>query len=328
MADEDAPPLTRSPSAPPDAGGAEDLFEFVNVSPDADDDSARQAYLAECDGKETNVVDAEEEKRAEEASLVPAEPEKTNPPAEQAKSIFESSGIGPHLDELRRRLIVSAVIFIPAFAVGLYLYVPLWDFLLIPLADASPHLLRFQALGPSDGLILSMKMAFAFALIVSSPVWIGQVWSFIAPGLSGRERRWLYLSLGAGVVLFLVGVLVAYFQAIPLALGFLLPLNQSLTGWENSFTGSGYVNFVVTCMVAFGIAFETPLVMMFLGWIGLLTPQGIKEWWRVVALGVFILAAVLTPPDPFTQLLLAIPMLCLFFLGYFLVKWTCKNNDE
>lgn len=325
MADEDAPPLTRTPSAPPDDGGAEDLFEFVDIPPDAEDDSAKQAYLAECDDAAAIIKD---EKTIEESPLLPAAQEKPSTPAEQTKqkSIFESSGIGPHLDELRRRLIISAVLFIPAFAVGLYLYVPLWDLLLIPLADASPHLLRFQALGPSDGLILSMKMAFAFALIVSSPVWIGQVWSFIAPGLSGRERRWLYLSLGAGVVLFLVGVLVAYWQAIPLALGFLLTLNQSLTGWENSFTGSGYVNFVVTCMVAFGIAFETPLVMMFLGWIGLLTPQGIKEWWRVVVLGVFVLAAVLTPPDPFTQLLLAIPMLCLFFLGYFLVRWTCKNE--
>lgn len=325
MADEDAPLLTRTPSAPPDDGGAEDLFEFVDIQPDAIDDSAKQAYLAECDDDAATIKD---EKTREESPLLPAAQEKTSTPVEQTneKSIFESSGIGPHLDELRRRLIISALLFIPAFAVGLYLYVPLWDLLLIPLADASPHLLRFQALGPSDGLILSMKMAFAFALIVSSPVWLGQVWSFIAPGLSGRERRWLYLSLGAGVVLFLVGVLVAYWQAIPLALGFLLPLNQSLTGWENSFTGSGYVNFVVTCMVAFGIAFETPLVMMFLGWIGLLTPQGIKEWWRVVVLGVFILAAVLTPPDPFTQLLLAIPMLFLFLLGYFLVKWTYKNE--
>ncbi len=315
MADEDAPPLTDIPSAPPEAGGAEDLFEFVDAPPDADDDSAKHAYLAEC--------------AAEEPPSLPVKTQVTDPPAEEAeaKGGLGLSGLGPHLDELRRRLILSAALFIPAFAVGLYLYVPLWDILLIPLADASPHLLRFQALGPSDGLILSMKMAFAFALIVSSPVWIGQVWSFVAPGLSRKERRWLYLSLGAGVVLFLVGVMVAYFQAVPLALGFLLPLNQSLTGWENSFTGSGYVGFVVTCMVAFGIAFETPLVMMFLGWIGLLTPQGIKEWWRVVALGVFILAAVLTPPDPFTQLLLAIPMLLLFFLGYFLVKWTCKNDN-
>lgn len=328
MADEDAPPLTLHPSAPPNESGAEDLFEFVDQPPDPAEAEARDVYLAECaDPPEagSEIVKASST-AVQPGASDPDKRDEQNRQVEHDEIRTLKEGIGPHLEELRRRLIISAAIFIPAFAVGLYLYRALWDFLLLPLAEASPHLLHFQALSPSDGLILSMRIAFAFALLITTPIWISQIWGFIAPGLTGGERRWLYLALGSGVVLFLVGVLVAYFQAVPLALSFLLPLNQSLTGWENSFTGAGYVDFVVTCCIAFGIAFELPLVMMLLGWVGLLTPEGIKSWWRVVVIGVFVLAAVMTPPDPFSQLLLAIPMLGLFFLGYFLVKWTNRKQ--
>ncbi len=333
MADEDALPLARQPSTPPDDGGADDLFEFVET-PSAELE-AREQYRAECarDSGETAPVDEIEISGPHQGTL-PSDPPMPLPPpgkdpADSDSALGEiSQSIGPHLDELRRRLIIAAAAFVPAFIVGILLYTYLWDILLLPLADASPHLLRFQALSPSDGLILSMQIAFAFALIVSTPIWITQIWSFVAPGLTRHERRALYASLGSGGILFLLGVLAAYFYAVPLALGYLLPLNQSLTGWENSFTGEGYVGFVLTCCIAFGIAFELPLIMLVLGWIGLLSPEGIAAWWRQITLGIFVLAAVMTPPDPFSLLLLAIPMLGLFFLGFWLVKLVYKKYDH
>lgn len=322
MSDENAPPLNLPLSAPPDDGGAEELITFVDRHPDSGDSLARETYLAEC------LTDGDAPPAAASTVNAVAEREERQRTADEdgddeGKSILAKATdqIGPHLDELRRRLVISAVAFIPTFAVGLLLYRQLWDLMLLPLAEASPHLLRFQALTPSDGLILTMQIGFAFALILSMPIWVSQVWNFVAPGLTTREKHWLYLALGSGGLLFFVGVLAAYFFAVPLALGYLLPLNQSLTGWENSFTGSGYVGFVLTCCIAFGIAFELPLAMLLLGWLGLLTAEGIKPWWRVVTLGIFILAAVMTPPDPFSQLMLALPMLGLFWLGYFLVKW-------
>lgn len=327
MSDENAPPLSLTPSAPPDDGGADELISFVDSPAEPRDSEAREAYAAECADDDAFSAGAPYAIAAPVATAetdgAGAGREVAAEDGEEEESILAkaSDHIGPHLDELRRRLVISAAAFIPAFAFGLFLYRPLWDLMLLPLADASPHLLRFQALAPSDGLILMMQIAFAFALIVSTPVWISQVWSFVAPGLTGLERRWLYLSLGSGGALFFIGVLVAYFFAVPLALGYLLPLNQSLTGWENSFTGSGYVGFVLTCCVAFGVAFELPLVMLVLGWVGLLSPEGIKPWWRVITLAIFVLAAIMTPPDPFSQLMLALPMLGLFWLGYFLVKW-------
>lgn len=234
--------------------------------------------------------------------------------------------IGSHLEELRRRLIVSLSVFVPLFALGIYLYQDLWRIIIYPLDRAAPHLLRFQALGPSDGLIMAMRIALAFALFLSLPVWLSQIWSFVSPGLVAREKRLLYLSLGSGGVLFCFGAMAAYFMGIPFALEFLLPFNQSLSGWENAFTGRDYVDFVITCCAGFGIAFELPLVMFALGWAGILTPEIIRRWWRAIVLVIVILAAVMTPPDPFTLTLLAVPMLALFVIGYYLVKWTCKEN--
>lgn len=233
--------------------------------------------------------------------------------------------IGSHLDELRRRVIIAFAAFIPFFGIGLLLYKTLWNLIIMPLDRAAPHLLRFQALGPSDGLVMAMRIAFAFALFLSMPIWLGQIWSFVAPGLTGRERRWLYLSLGSGTVLFIIGASLAYLVGIPLALEFLLPFNQSLAGWENAFTGHDYVDFVITCCFGFGIAFELPLVMLALGWFGILTPELLRTYWRPVILIIFILAAILTPPDPFTQMLMAVPMIGLFTLGYYLVKWTSRQ---
>ncbi|MDR1612819.1 MAG: twin-arginine translocase subunit TatC [Planctomycetota bacterium] len=311
MSDENAPLRFASPSAPPAADGADGDFARGGEPPAAR--AASDEYPAE--------------------SLSPA----PGPPAsdrggEEGESADNALGdavknIGPHLEELRRRLVFSIAAFIPAFALGLWLYRFLWDALLLPLRDASPHLMRFQALTPSDGLILMMRLAFAFALVVSMPFWAAQIWGFMAPGLNATEKRWLHLACGAGGVLFAAGVLAAYFGGIPLALGYLLPLNQTLTGWENSFTGSGYVDFIVTCCFGFGLAFELPLVMFALGWAGLITPGGVKSRWRAVVIAVFVLAAVMTPPDPFSQLLLALPMLGLFYIGYLLVKWTERSSE-
>lgn len=241
-------------------------------------------------------------------------------------SLFDAAG--SHLDELRRRLIISLAVFAPLFIVGMSLYRMLWDIIILPLERAAPHLLRFQALGPSDGLVMAMRISFAFALFLSLPVWLGQIWSFVAPGLTKRERRWLHLSLGSGTVLFALGAALAYFIGVPLALEFLLPFNQTLTGWENAFTGPGYVDFIITCCAGFGVAFELPLVMLALGWAGILTTAALRRWWRPIILVIIVLAAVMTPPDPFTQCMLALPMIGLFGVGWALVGWVQRKERD
>lgn len=250
------------------------------------------------------------------------------PEPEEPDDLPSMRNIGSHLEELRRRVFVSLAVFAPLFILGLALYRPLWNIVIHPLNRAAPHLLRFQALGPSDGLVMAMRIAFAFALFLSMPVWLGQIWCFVAPALTVTEKKWLYLSLGSGGVLFIIGAAAAYFVGIPFALEYLLPFNQSLEGWENAFTGTGYVDFVITCCAGFGFAFELPLVMLVMGWVGILTPALLRQWWRVVVVLIFVLAAVMTPPDPFTQMLLAGPLLVLFLVGYWLVKWTQRGVEK
>ena len=236
-------------------------------------------------------------------------------------------GLGVHLEELRRRLAVSLAVFVPFFALGLWLYRELWQVVSLPLERAAPHILRFQALNPSDGLIMTMRIAFAFAMFLSLPVWLSQIWRFVAPGLTANELRWLYASFGAGGVLFAAGIAVAYFIGVPLALAWLLPFNQSLAGWENVFTGEGYVDFVLACCAGFGLAFELPLAMVALARTGILTHESLKAGWRWAILAIFVLAAFLTPPDPFTQLLLALPLLFLFGVGYWLaIRFSRKEK--
>ncbi|MCC8179975.1 MAG: twin-arginine translocase subunit TatC [Planctomycetes bacterium] len=248
----------------------------------------------------------------------------TDPESSLPRSMWD--GVGPHLEELRKRIVYSLAAFLPFFAIGLWRYRDLWRIVMRPIDSAAPNLLRFQALSPSDGLVMAMRLSFAFALFLSMPILLSQVWNFVAPGLTSKERRWLYLGLGSGGVLFILGVLLAYFVGVPFALEYLLPFNQSMDGWENAFTGFGYVDFVVTCCAGFGFAFELPLVMLFLGWIGLLTPEGLRAWWRPVIIVIFVVAAIMTPPDPFTQMLLAVPLLLLFGLGYILVRWTASRK--
>lgn len=255
----------------------------------------------------------------EETATVPALPAPKTEEAEPLRLGLE--GMGSHLEELRKRIVVCLAVFIPFFAAGLYFYRTLWEIVIRPLRQASPDTQMIQALSPSDGLIMAMRMAFALAVFLSLPVWLSQFWSFVSPGLTSTEKRWLYLCLGSGGVLFIIGACAAYFLGVPFALEFLLPFNQSMSGWENSFTGAGYVDFVITCCAGFGFAFELPLVMLALALAGILTPDLLREWWRVIILVIFIVAAILTPPDPFTQMLLALPMLVLFFVGYWLVKW-------
>jgi sec-independent protein translocase protein TatC len=339
---EDATPEPMTDDAPPMTGGAcDDDIELVapavpwrhdgeGYPPEAGLDEVDPDRLPEAEGMAEDDVLLPVPVPAAPLAPVPSAPPDGGEAHGKKKAASLIPGLdaaGVHLEELRKRLIVSLTIFVPLFGVGLWLYKDLWNIVIAPLSRVQPELANFQALTPSDGLIMAMRIAFAFALFISLPVWLSQIWSFVSPGLTSREKRYLYLSLGSGLILFSIGVAAAYFLGIPFALEYLLPFNKSLAGWENSFTGSGYVDFVITCCGGFGMAFELPLVMMALAWTGILTAETLREWWRPIILIIFIIAAVMTPPDPFTQLLLAIPMLLLFVVGYWLVKWVQPKED-
>ena len=171
--------------------------------------------------------------------------------------------------------------------------------------------------GPLDSFYLRVKVAFIVGIILSSPVWLYQIWAFIAPGLYTREKRWGYIFLGTAVPLFLVGIALCYLS-LGRSMHYLLGLTPS--GVENYIQVDVYMSFVMTMMLAFGIAFELPLLIIMLNMAGILTHERFRKWRRVMIFGVFLIAGMANPsPDPITMLILGGACVALMEVAEFIV---------
>jgi sec-independent protein translocase protein TatC len=221
-----------------------------------------------------------------------------------------------HIRELRSRLIRAVLAVILGIAVGWLVFQPVWDVLKEPYC-ALP---QSRQLGPDcklyvngifDQFFIRLKVAFIVGLLVSSPVWLYQLWAFVAPGLHRSERRWTYLFMIAAVPLFAVGGLLAYFV-----------LDKGLAIFLGSFafesvaaliTVDAYLGYATTMLFVFGLTFELPLFVTVLNLAGVLTHERLKRWRSWIIFLIFVFAAVATPsPDPFGMLALAIPTVVLF----------------
>ncbi len=239
-------------------------------------------------------------------------PEGDNPD-EHAMPLME------HLMELRRRLIVSIAMLTGAFIVAAYFSKPLFDFLAAPLAPAmikaggKPHLI-FTHL--AEGFTTQMKLAFFTAAFVTFPIFANQLWKFIAPGLYKHEKRALLPFLFAAPVLFFAGGALAYYIILPAAGTFLLGFQQlgsdQLIQVEADPRVSEYLSLVLQLVFAFGLAFQMPVLLVLLARVGILSAKMLSEKRRYAIIGIFVFAAVVTPPDVVSQLSLAIPMMVLY----------------
>lgn len=244
--------------------------------------------------------------------------------------------LGEHLDELRARLIRVALAVGLAFILCFAFYQTLWDIAMLPRINAAQMLdmpadkaFPLQFLRPVEGLGEAAGLAIKCALALALPVVFIELWFFISPGLRGSERRAMLIVISGGTVLFFCGVLLAFFIAAPLGLRFLTEFNQTLEGTVQQWTVEGYMGFIAMVCLGFGACFELPLVMAALAWVGLITPAGIARYWRHAVLGIAVIGAAFTPPDPFTMLLLSGCLLALFGLGYLLaVVVSRKENPE
>ena len=225
-----------------------------------------------------------------------------------------------HIRELRNRVIKIALAVIVGMAIGWFVYPHVWHFVQAPYcrahfathapgqaAPASSCLLYVT--GIFDAFFLRLKIAFITGVILSSPVWLYQIWAFIAPGLYARERRWAYFFVGSAVPLFGLGAVFAYF-AMTRGLEFLLSLVPHNV--DPIITITTYLSYALAMLMIFGLAFELPLVLVMLNLAHVLTHARFRKWRRVIIFAVFAFAAVATPsPDPLTMLLLAIPCVIL-----------------
>jgi len=212
---------------------------------------------------------------------------------------------------LRNRVVKIALALAAGMVLGFVFFHPVWRFIERPLCHA---MIRGQtgcntlgvnqlALnGPLDSFYLWVKVAVVVGVIVSSPVWLYQVWAFIAPGLYAREKRWGRIFLGTAVPLFLAGTVLAYLS-LGRAMHYLLGLTPSGVG--NYIQVDLYMSFVMTMMLAFGIAFLLPLLIVMLNQAGILTHERFRRWRRVLIFAVFLIAGMANPsPDPITMLIL------------------------
>lgn len=223
-----------------------------------------------------------------------------------------------HITELRNRLLKCVLAIVVCTVIGWFFYEPLLNFLRDPFEAAITPLaaesglkpqLTFQGVG--DPLTFRIKISALFGLVLSAPIWLYQLWAFIAPGLHRSERKWAMLFSSIATPLFIGGMWVAYWT-LPKGLEILIGFTP--IGIQNLITLPLYLDFVIRTMLVFGIAFLIPLVVVLLNMVGVVPASALSKFRPYIILVIFVFAAVATPSgDPFTMCLLAIPMCLLFF---------------
>ena len=216
-----------------------------------------------------------------------------------------------HLRELRNRVIKMALALAAGMTAGFIFFSQAWHVIERPLCSATIRghsgcrtlgVNQLVLNGPLDAFYLRVKVALIVGVILSSPVWLYQTWAFIAPGLHAREKRWSYIFLGTAIPLFGIGITLCYLS-LGRSMHYLLGLTPG--GVQNLIQVDQYMSFVMAMMLAFGMAFEIPLLIVMLNLAGILTHERFRKWRRVLIFGVFLIAGMANPsPDPLTMLIL------------------------
>lgn len=235
------------------------------------------------------------------------EPEKVaGDSADAAMSLWD------HLDELRSRLFKAVLALVLGTLAGVAVATPVLEFLIEPYGRA------LVVLDPTGGVVQYFRVALLVGGILSIPMITYQLLAFILPGLTRREKRILVLSIPPVTLLFLVGVVFAWYILIPPALDFLVNFQTDI--FRAEWTSDRYLGFVTSLLFWMGVAFETPLVFFVLSILGFVTPRPLIQNWRIAIVGAAIAAAVITPTvDPVNMGLVIVPLLALYLLSILLV---------
>ena len=246
-----------------------------------------------------------------------------------AKEAEQVMTLTSHLRELRNRLIVSLVAIMLGGVVGLVYYEEIVELLQKPYNDAAAEL-GLEAFVTIQGITapftFNLIIGLVVGVIIASPVWLLQIWSFVTPGLHRAERRWaIVFSISAGP-LFIAGAALAYFV---LPVGIKVLLNFTPEGVTNLNDLAGYLQFILRLLLVFGVAFELPVFLVLLNLAGVVTGEKLGRWRRGAIFGIFVFAAVATPTgDPITMLLLAVPMWLLFEVAVVICKFRDRRRAD
>lgn len=233
-----------------------------------------------------------------------------------------------HLIELRRRLLWCFVALGSSFALCLYFAKPIFAVLVQPLLRAGQGKLIYTNI--FEAFFAEIRVAFFSALMLAFPVIATQIWRFVAPGLYAQEKRAFLPFILLTPVLFLAGASLAYFFAMPVALHFLLGYQGNIGGVsQEALPGVGnYLDFVTKFLFGFGVAFLLPVLLMLLERAGIVTRTQLAAGRRYAIVAAFAIAAVLTPPDVVSQLILAIPLVLLYEMALIAIWFTERRRNR
>lgn len=230
--------------------------------------------------------------------------------------------LGEHLIELRKRLFRSALAIVAGAIVGWFLATPIWALLQQPITMvAEVYHRETQLVYPTvtSSFDLQMQIAIYVGIFLSSPVWLYQIFAFIVPGLTSREKRYTFGFFFTAVPLFLAGCLAGWF-VMPNIVKLLSSF--AAEGTASLFTAKEYLHFVVKLILAIGIGFVLPVFLVILNFVGVMTAKGMLSAWRWAILAITVFTAIATPAaDVFSMFLLAIPMAVLYFLAVGVAFW-------
>jgi len=227
-----------------------------------------------------------------------------------------------HLQELRRRLFISAGALVIAFTGSLFLTKRFMHWLTQPAVHSGQDvsIVFTDVLGYWGAYF---RVAMLAAIAMAMPILVYQALAFVSPGLKREEKRWVYPLVAFATVAFVGGALFAYYLELPPALGFLLNSGDNIKPMINV---TGYIDFVTRLMLVTGLVFELPLFVMGLAKLHVVTSRKLLSWWRYAIVLAFVISAIVTPSiDPITQTVVAVPMITLYFTGIFLA-WLVERS--
>ncbi len=239
-----------------------------------------------------------------------------------------------HLIELRQRLLWSVVAVFVCFIVCFIFATDIYNILLHPyrIAVGADVPIEMQFTAPQEFFFTKLKLALFGAIFIAFPVIATQVYMFVAPGLYKNEKKAFLPYLAATPILFLIGGLLVYYVVMPLAMQFFLSMQQTGTDENISIQlnakVSEYLGLIMTLILGFGICFQLPVVLTLLARVGFTSAAGLRSKRKYAIVGVFAAAAFLTPPDPISQLGLALPTLLLYELSIYAVQFVEKKQEQ
>lgn len=233
-----------------------------------------------------------------------------------------------HLIELRKRLLNCIIAVLVIFLCLVYFSNDIYQLISAPLIKQMPSGASMIATDVASPFLTPIKLTVIVSIFLAVPIILYQIWAFVAPALYRHERRLVMPLLFSSSFLFYLGMAFAYFIVFPLAFGFFA--KTAPQGVQIATDINNYLDFVMTLFMAFGVSFEVPIAIVLLCWTGVTTPEDLKAKRPYVLVGAFVVGMLLTPPDIFSQTLLAVPMYCLFEVGILVSRFYVgqKRSDD